>query len=83
MKDFKIYEKPRDLKLHPQSWNDQDFYDMTRKQQNLKMYKVGFECKKLNVNELSHRSVTELTHHHAMQTLYPQLVHHQQKVTLV
>ena len=41
MKDFRVYEKPRELKLHPPSWNNSDFYEMSRKQQNLKMYKVN------------------------------------------
>ena len=41
MKDFRIYEKPRDLKLSSQSYSEShEFYDMTRKQQNLKMYKA-------------------------------------------
>ena len=41
MKDFRIYEKPRDLKLPGAGITNQEFYDMSRKQQNLKMYKVG------------------------------------------
>ena len=40
MKDFRIYEKPRDLKLPGAGITNQEFYDMSRKQQNLKMYKV-------------------------------------------
>ena len=48
MKDFRIYEKPRDLKLPGAGITNQEFYDMSRKQQNLKMYKVGrcqrFSC---------------------------------------
>ena len=41
MKDFRVYEKPRDLKLQPPMLNTSDFYEMSRKQQNLKMYKVN------------------------------------------
>lgn len=40
MKDFRIYEKPRDLKLPGAGITNQEFYDMSRKQQNLKMYKA-------------------------------------------
>ena len=44
MKDFRRLEKPRDLKLLPSSGaggNTREFYDLSRKQQNVKMYKVG------------------------------------------
>ena len=42
MKDFKVYEKPRNLNfLPPSNRMSQDFYDLSRKQQNLKMYKVN------------------------------------------
>lgn len=34
------HEKPRDLKLKPQNLTQQEFYEMSRKQQNLKMYKA-------------------------------------------
>ena len=41
MKDFRIYEKPRDLKLsQSNNWETHDFYDSSRKAQNLKMYKA-------------------------------------------
>ena len=36
IKDFRIYEKPRDLKLPGVGINNQEFYDLSRKQQNLK-----------------------------------------------
>ena len=41
MKDFRIYEKPRDLNIPLGGINNKEFYDLSRKQQNLKMYKVG------------------------------------------
>ena len=40
MKDFRIYEKPRDLNIPLGGINNKEFYDLSRKQQNLKMYKV-------------------------------------------
>ena len=40
LRDFQGYEKPMDLKLKPENVTQQEFYDMSRKQQNLKMYKV-------------------------------------------
>lgn len=43
MKDFRRFEKPRDLKLPScgAGGNPREFYDLSRKQQNVKMYKVG------------------------------------------
>ena len=40
LRDFQGYEKPMDLKLKPENVTQQEFYYMSRKQQNLKMYKV-------------------------------------------
>ena len=41
MKEFWNYDtKPRNQEGPNQTWNDQDFYDFSRKQQNCKMYKV-------------------------------------------
>ena len=50
MKDFRRFEKPRDLKLPTggpgQGGNSREFYDLSRKQQNVKMYKVSVPSNK-------------------------------------
>ena len=45
------YEKPRDLKLKPQNLSQQEFYEMSRKQQNLKMYKAIYPVVKQMFSE--------------------------------
>ena len=45
------HEKPRDLKLKPQNLTQQEFYEMSRKQQNLKMYKAIYPVVKQMFSE--------------------------------
>ena len=40
MKHFRIYDPPGDLRLRSRASSDREFYDQTRKHQNLKMYKA-------------------------------------------
>ena len=52
LREFRThYEKPRDLKLKPQNLTQQEFYDMSRKQQNLKMYKAIYPVVKQMFSE--------------------------------
>ena len=46
-----LHEKPRDLKLKPQNLTQQEFYEMSRKQQNLKMYKAIYPVVKQMFSE--------------------------------
>ena len=52
MKDFRRFEKPRDLKLPSAGLggDSREFYDLSRKQQNVKMYKVRFSARTHSVS---------------------------------
>ena len=52
LREFRSHhEKPRDLKLKPQNLSQQEFYEMSRKQQNLKMYKAIYPVVKQMFSE--------------------------------